>query len=67
MGDFGSHRLKGATAGRHPDPSSPGHGKNDRSEGDTGFQEAKTATSGPCSASRHPAPCPLLLDPEAQV
>lgn len=66
-GGFRSQRLNGATAGRHPDPSSPGHGKIDRSEGDTGFQEAKTATSGPCSAPRTTPPCPSPLAPEAQV
>lgn len=56
--DFRSPRPNGAAAGRRPDLGSPHHGKNDRSEGDPGFQEAKTATSGPCSASRLPIPRP---------
>lgn len=52
IGGFRSRRLKETAAGRDLDPSSADHGESALSEGDTGFQEAKTATSGPCSRRR---------------
>lgn len=51
-GGFRRQHLGETAAGRNLDPSNAGRGKNAQLEGDTGFQEEKTATSGPCSPTR---------------